>query len=61
MKLEIVKEEKLAEATWYCLKVDDVAVQFSRKLEEIEELFEQIKANPEIVKDRKTVLKCEEI
>ena len=61
MKLEIIKEEKFNEAAWYILRLDDMAIQCSRRLEEIEEMYNQIIEDPEIIKERKTVLKSQEI
>jgi hypothetical protein len=61
MKLEIVKEEKLNEPTWYFCKVDGITYQCSKDLKEMEELYEKLKNNPELAKGRKTVLKSEEI
>jgi hypothetical protein len=61
MKLEIIKEEKFNEAPWYILRLDDMAIQCSRKLEEIEGMYNQIIEDPEIIKETKTVLKSQEI
>ncbi len=61
MKLEIIKETKINEGTWYILKADDLIVDCSRKLEEVENMFEEIKKDPEIIKGVKTVLKSEQI
>ena len=51
MTLEIIKEEKFNEAAWYILKLDDMAIQCSRKLEEIEEMYNKIIENPDVMKE----------
>lgn len=61
MKLEIIKEEKFNEPTWYILKLDGYVLQCSKKLEEMEELYDRIKNNPELSKERQTILRSEEI
>lgn len=61
MKLEIIKEEKFGESAWYALRIDEVAYKFSRNLEEIEQIYEEVKADPSLIEDKKTVLKSEEI
>jgi hypothetical protein len=61
MKLEIVEEIKLNEDPWYCVRVDDVTIKYSRKLEEIEKIYQEIKDNPESLKEKINVLKSEEI
>jgi len=61
MTLEIIQETKLNEGTWYILKADSIIVDCSRKLEQMESMFEEIKKDPEILKGIKTVLKSEEI
>jgi hypothetical protein len=61
MKLEIIKETKFNEPTWYILKVDGFVLQCSKRLEEMEDLYEQIKNNPELAKEERVILKSEEI
>lgn len=61
MTLEILKEEKYNDPTWYILKLDGIAIQCSRKLEEIEQMYEELKNNPELLNPKITVLKSEQI
>jgi len=61
MKLEITKEVSYNDGTWYSLKIDGISKQYSRKLEEIEKLYQEIKDNPEILNTEKIILKSEEI
>lgn len=61
MKLEIVKEEKFNEPIWYFLRVDGISYQCSRNLEEIEDLYNKFVEDPELIKEKKTVLKSQEI
>ena len=61
MKLEIIKEEKFNEPTWYFFKVDGITYQCSKDLQDMEEVYNNVKINPEIVKNNKTILRSEEI
>ena len=61
MKIEIIREQEFNKPEWYILKVNNGTVECSRSLEEIETLYDQIKSNPEVLNNRKIVLKSEEI
>jgi hypothetical protein len=61
MTLEIIREVKLNEGIWYILKADGIIVDCSRKLEQLESMFDQIKNDPSLVKGSTTILKSEEI
>jgi len=61
MTLEIIEDKRFNEPTWYILKLDGLAIQCSKKLEEIEGMYNDIIENPEIVKETKTVLKSQQI
>lgn len=61
MKLEIIKEEEYNQPTWYLLRVNDRTVTCSKSLEEIEERYEEIKENPEMLNPSRIILKSEEI
>lgn len=61
MKLEILQETSHEDGVWYSLKVDGRSKKYSRKLEEIEQLYQEIKDNPEILNPTIDVLKSEEI
>jgi hypothetical protein len=61
MTLEIIKEVKMNEGAWYILKADGVIVDCSRKLEQLEIMFEEIKNDPSLIKGSTTILKSEEI
>ena len=61
MKLEMVREEKFNEPTWYFVKVDGVTYQCSKDFQEMENLYESLRKNPDLAKSRKTILKSEEI
>jgi hypothetical protein len=52
---------KLNEGIWYILKADGIIVDCSRKLELLEDMFDQIKNDPSLVKGSTTILKSEEI
>lgn len=61
MKLEIIKETKFTDGTWYTLKADGLIIDCSRKLEEVEQMYEKIKEDPNLIKGSKTILKSEEV
>jgi hypothetical protein len=61
MKIEITEEKKFNEPTWYFLRVDGITLECSKELGKMETLYDQIKANPEIVLYKKIILKSEEI
>jgi len=61
MKLEIVKEENYGEATWYFLRADDVSIKCSKIFGEIEDAYDEIVNNPDLLTRRKTILKSHEI
>lgn len=61
MKLEIIKEEKFNEPTWYLLKADDRLVDCSKNVMEMLQLFDKIRTDPSSLETVKTVLKSEEI
>lgn len=61
MKLEIIRDKEYNKEPWYILKVNNITVDCSRKLEEMELLFEKIKEDPSIINPSKIVLKSEEI
>lgn len=61
MKLEIIREKEFGQQAWYILKADDRTIDFSRRLEEIEAIYEQVKKDPSVINPSKIVLKSEEI
>lgn len=61
MTLEISKETKVSDGTWYTLRADGTIIDCSRKLEELEETYEKIKKDPTLIKGSITILKSEEI
>ena len=61
MKLEIIKEEKYGESTWYFLKADEITVKCSKSLEEIEASYDEIVNNPDLLTFKKTILKSAEV
>lgn len=61
MKLEIIKEEEYNNPTWYFLRVNEKTIACSKKLEEIEQRYEEIKENPSLANSSRITLKSEEI
>jgi len=61
MKLEIIKEERYGESAWYFLKADEVTVKCSKSLEEIQDSYNEIISDPDLLTLKKTILKSAEI
>lgn len=61
MKLEIIKESKINEPTWYFLKIDGISMTCSKDLKEIEDMYDQIVENPDLATSSKTILRSQEI
>ena len=61
MKLEIIKEEQFGEPTWYFLRADDSSVKCSKDLKEIEDAYDELINNPDLIVLKKTILKSQEI
>lgn len=61
MTLEIVEEVKYNDGRWYSVRVNGMPMKFSRNLEEMEKIYQEIKDNPAILDDKISVLKSEEI
>ena len=61
MTVEIMKEELYGEPTWYFLRVDGTSIKCSKILEEIEEAYDEIVNNPDLLTRRKIILKSHEI
>jgi hypothetical protein len=62
MKIELTEERSFnSPSPWYKILVDGIFVIGSFKEEEIKELYEKIKANPDLIKTKENVLKSEEI
>ena len=61
MTVEIIKEEQFKEPTWYFLKVDGVSLVCSKDFKEIEDAYDEITNNPDLLVSKKTILKSQEI
>lgn len=62
MKLEIIKETKMGEETWYILEVDGRYIKGSSILQNIIDLYEQIKKEgQDALKSKREILASEEI
>ena len=61
MTVEIIKEEKFSEPIWYFLRVDGVSVTCSKDLKEIEDMYDDVTNNPDLLISSKNILKSQEI
>ena len=61
MKIELIKEEQYGKAPWYEIRIDGEYIQGGLILSIIEKQYEELKSNPEMLKKKTEILKCEEI
>jgi hypothetical protein len=61
MKVELTEEISVATGTMYCVRVDDSAIKWFVQRESAETFYNEIIANPNILKPLRNILKSEEI
>jgi hypothetical protein len=62
MKIEIIKETKMGEDTWYILEVDGKYIKGSSILQTVVDLYEQIrKEGQDALKTKREILASEQI
>lgn len=61
MILELWEEVTPGDATMYSLRADGKAIKWFAHKDNAEEFYEQIVANPDLLKPRKNILKSQEI
>lgn len=61
MKLVLTEEISATTGTMYCVRQDEISIKWFAKLEEAEKFFNEIVANPDMLKPQKNILKSQEI
>lgn len=61
MKLELTEEISASTGTMYGVKQDGIGIKWFAKREEAEKFFDEVVANPDILKPVKNILKSQEI
>jgi hypothetical protein len=61
MTLVLTQETSAQTGTMYCVRQDEAPVKWFSKLEDAEKFFNEVTANPELLKPVKNILKSEEI
>jgi len=61
MKFELTEDISLQSGTMYCVRVDGTAIKWFAKQEEAEKFFDEVTANPDLLKPVKNILKSQEI
>jgi hypothetical protein len=61
MKIELTEEISITTGTMYCVRVDDSSIKWFSQRENAEKFYNDIMADPNIIKPVKNILKSEEI
>ena len=61
MIVELIRETSPASGTMYVVKAEGSSVKWFAKVEEAEKFYDEIIANPDILKPVKNILKSQEI
>ena len=61
MKVELTEEISITTGTMYCVRVDDSSIKWFAQRESAEKFYNDIIADPNIIKPVKNILKSEEI
>ncbi len=61
MKIELTEDTSVTSGTMYCVRVDDGAIKWFARQEEAEKFYNEIVANPDILKPQRNILKSQEI
>lgn len=61
MKLELTEETNVGNGTMYAIRQDGIAIKWFSQKETAEKFFDEVVANPEILKPVKNILKSQEV
>ena len=61
MKIELVEEINPGTGTMYAVKADDYTIKWFAQRESAENFYNEVIANPELLKPQRNILKSEEI
>ena len=61
MKIELTEDISVTSGTMYCVRVDDSSIKWFAQRESAEKFYNDIIADPNIIKPVKNILKSQEI
>ena len=61
MKVELTEEINIATGTMFCVRVDDSSIKWFAQRDSAEKFYNEILANPELIKPIRNILKSNEI
>jgi len=61
MKVQLTEEISVTTGTMYCVRVDDSSIKWFAQRESAETFYNDVIANPELLKPVKNILKSQEI
>jgi len=61
MKIELIEEINPGNGTMYAVKLDDYTIKWFAHIESAETFYNDIIANPDVLKHQKNILKSQEI
>lgn len=61
MKVELTEDISITTGTMYCVRVDDSSIKWFAQRESAEKFYNEIVADPSIIKPVRNILKSEEI
>ena len=62
MKVELIEQlEPFSDTPWYGIKVDGTSVKWSKDKKVIDDIYNEIINNPELLKTKENILKSQEI
>ena len=61
MKIELTEDISVTTGTMYCVRVDDSSIKWFAQREVAEKFYDEIIANPNMLKPLRNILKSEEI
>jgi hypothetical protein len=61
MTIELTEDTSVTSGTMYCVRMDGSAIKWFAKNEEAEKFYNEIIANPDILKPTRNILKSQDI
>jgi hypothetical protein len=61
MKIELTEEISVTTGTMYCVRVDDSSIKWFTTKESAQAFYNEVLANPDLLKPKRNILKSEEI
>ncbi len=61
MTIELTEDTSVTSGTMYCVRMDGSAIKWFAKNEEAEKFYNEVIANPEILKPTRNILKSQDI